>query len=304
MRHLLNSVDLTTEEIDQLIEKAVKVMKNPIVYANKASGRILATLFYEPSTRTRLSFETAMYRLGGNVIGFANGSISSAAKGESPEDTLRMVSCYADICAMRHPEEGVPHKASLNSSIPLINAGDGGHQHPTQTLTDLFAIKSLKGELNNLKIAFCGDLKYGRTVHSLVEAMSRYSNIEFVFISPDALRLQDDILEEYVIKNNIPYTIVSTLEEGIVDADILYMTRIQKERIKDESEYEALKDTYVLDMDKMNLAKKDMIVLHPLPRVNEIALEVDDDPRAKYFYQANCGVYIRMALIIKLLEID
>ncbi len=303
MRHLLDPMDLTVEEIYKLIEKAQSIKKNPMVYSNIASGKILATLFYEPSTRTRLSFESAMYRLGGNVIGFATGDSSSATKGETPEDTLRMISCYADICAMRHPQVGVPHRASKTSTIPLINAGDGGHQHPTQTLTDLLTIYNLKNKLTGLKVGFCGDLKYGRTVHSLVKAMSRYEGTKFVFISPVELRLQEDIIRDYIEANNIEYQVTDSIEEGIKDLDILYMTRIQGERFDNVEEYDRLKDVYILNEEKLALAKEDMIVMHPLPRVNEISVEVDSDPRAKYFYQAHCGVYIRMALILKLLDI-
>lgn len=303
MRHLMSPVDFTVEELDEILELAGKIEKNPEKYAHACDGKKLATCFYEPSTRTRLSFEAAMMNLGGNVIGFSSASSSSAAKGESVSDTIRMISCYADICAMRHPKEGAPLVASMHSSIPVINAGDGGHQHPTQTITDLLTIKSLKGRLGDLTIGLCGDLKFGRTVHSLIKALSRYKNVKFVLISPEELRIPGYIREEVLEANNIEYKEVVRLEEVMPELDLLYMTRVQKERFFNEEEYVRMKDFYILDKKKMELAKEDMLVLHPLPRVNEISIEVDDDPRAVYFKQVQYGVYARMALILTLLEI-
>ncbi len=302
MRHLMSPLDFTTEELDRLFDLANDIEHNPQKYAHTCDGKILATCFYEPSTRTRLSFESAMTRLGGRVIGFSDAASSSASKGESVSDTIRIISCYADICAMRHPKEGAPMVASEKSGIPVINAGDGGHQHPTQTLTDLLTIRSLKGRLNNFTIGLCGDLKFGRTVHSLINALVRYDNIKFIFISPEELRVPDyitDMLKE----KQIPYEEVIRLESVMPDLDLLYMTRVQKERFFNEEDYIRLKDFYILDMAKMELAKDDMLVLHPLPRVNEISVEVDNDPRASYFKQAQYGVYVRMALILTLLEL-
>ena len=303
MRHLLNPLDLTVDEITDILDLASDIEKNPPKYKEACKGKKIATLFYEPSTRTRLSFETAMLNLGGNVIGFSDASCSSASKGESVADTIRLVSCYADICAMRHPKEGAPFVASLHSSIPVINAGDGGHQHPTQTLTDMMTIRSLKGRLENLTIGLCGDLKFGRTVHSLIHALVRYTGIKFILISPPELRLPDYMKEEVLLENNIPFEEVSSLDEAIGKLDILYMTRVQKERFFNEQDYIRLKDCYILDNAKMAMARPDMLVLHPLPRVNEIATEVDKDPRAVYFKQVQYGVYVRMALILTLLEI-
>ena len=302
MRHLMSPLDFTTEELDKLFGLANDIEHNPAKYAHACDGKILATCFYEPSTRTRLSFESAMTRLGGRVIGFSDAASSSASKGESVSDTIRVISCYADICAMRHPKEGAPMVASEKSEIPVINAGDGGHQHPTQTLTDLLSIRSLKGRLSNFTIGLCGDLKFGRTVHSLINALVRYDNIKFVFISPEELRVPDyitDMLKE----KQIPYEEVIRLENVMPDLDLLYMTRVQKERFFNEEDYIRLKDFYILDAAKMTLAKEDMLVLHPLPRVNEISTEVDADPRASYFKQARYGVYVRMALILTLLEL-
>lgn len=303
MRHLLNPLDLTVDEIADILDLASDIEKNPGKYKEACKGKKIATLFYEPSTRTRLSFETAMLNLGGNVIGFSDASCSSASKGESVADTIRLVSCYADICAMRHPKEGAPFVASLHSSIPVINAGDGGHQHPTQTLTDMMTIRSLKGRLENLTIGLCGDLKFGRTVHSLINALVRYTGIKFILISPPELRLPDYMKEEVLLENNVPFEEVSSLDEAIGRLDILYMTRVQKERFFNEQDYIRLKDCYILDNAKMAMARPDMLVLHPLPRVNEIATEVDKDPRAVYFKQVQYGVYVRMALILTLLEI-
>ncbi len=303
MRHLLNPLDFSVKELDELMDVAEDIRLNPAKYAEACKGKKLATLFYEPSTRTRLSFEAAMLNLGGSVLGFSSADSSSAAKGESVSDTLQTVSCYADICAMRHPKEGAPLVASRKSGIPVINAGDGGHQHPTQTLTDLLTIRSLKGRLDNLTIGLCGDLKFGRTVHSLINALVRYENVRFVLISPNELRIPDYTREEVLKKNNIPFKEVTQLEDAMPEVDILYMTRVQRERFFNEEEYIRMKDCYILSKDKMQLAKDDMFVLHPLPRVNEISVEVDDDPRAAYFRQVQYGVYIRMALILKLLEI-
>lgn len=304
MRHLLNPLDFSVEELDELMDVALDISKNPQKYAECCKGKKIATLFYEPSTRTRLSFEAAMLNLGGNVLGFSSAASSSAAKGESVADTIRMVSCYADICAMRHPKEGAPLVASINSSIPVINAGDGGHQHPTQTLTDLMTIRSLKGRLDNITIGLCGDLKFGRTVHSLINALVRYENVRFVLISPKELRVPDYIRQEVLKDNHAEFKEVTQLEEVMPELDILYMTRVQRERFFNEEEYIRMKDCYILDAKKMKLAKPDMLVLHPLPRVNEISVEVDKDPRAVYFKQVQFGVYIRMALILKLLEIQ
>ncbi|MCI8528691.1 MAG: aspartate carbamoyltransferase [Lachnospiraceae bacterium] len=303
MRHLMSPLDFTTQELDRLFDLANDIERNPQNYAHACEGNILATCFYEPSTRTRLSFESAMTRLGGRVIGFADAASSSASKGESVSDTIRIISCYADICAMRHPKEGAPMVASEKSSIPVINAGDGGHQHPTQTLTDLLTIRSLKGRLGNFTIGLCGDLKFGRTVHSLINALVRYDNIRFVFISPEELRVPDYITD-MLREQEIPYEEVIRLEQIMPELDLLYMTRVQKERFFNEEDYVRLKDFYILNVSKMALAKKDMLVLHPLPRVNEISVEVDDDPRAVYFKQAQYGVYVRMALILTLLGKD
>lgn len=303
MRHLMNPLDFSVEELDKLFDLANDIEKNMEKYSNACKGKKLATCFYEPSTRTRLSFEAAMLNLGGSVIGFSDANSSSASKGESVSDTIRVISCFADICAMRHPKEGAPMVAASRSSIPVINAGDGGHQHPTQTLTDLLTIRSLKGRLNNFTIGLCGDLKFGRTVHSLINALVRYEGIRFIFISPEELRVPDyitDMLKE----KNIPYEEVIRLESTMEKLDLLYMTRVQRERFFNEEDYVRLKDFYILDKAKMALAKPDMMVLHPLPRVNEISVEVDDDPRAAYFKQVQYGVYVRMALILTLLEID
>ena len=304
MRHLLNPLDISVEEISQLLDLASDIEHNLPKYAHVCDGKKLATLFYEPSTRTRLSFEAAMLNLGGNVLGFASADSSSAAKGESVADTIRIISCYADICAMRHPKEGAPLVASQFSSIPVINAGDGGHQHPTQTLTDLLTIRNLKGRLDNLTVGLCGDLKFGRTVHSLIEALVRYTGIRFVLISPQELRIPDYIRTDVLDKKQVEYKEVDNLDEAMPELDILYMTRVQKERFFNEEDYIRLKDSYILDRQKMKLAKKDMFVLHPLPRVNEISVEVDKDPRAAYFKQAQFGVYVRMALIMTLLEVE
>ena len=305
MRHLMSPLDLSKEELDDLLTLASDIEKNPKKYAHVCDDKRLATCFYEPSTRRRLSCEAAMMNLGGKVLGFSSAGSSSAAKGESVADTIRVVSCYADICAMRHPKEGAPLVASMASSIPVINAGDGGHQHPTQTLTDLLTIRSLKGRLDNLTIGLCGDLKFGRTVHSLIEALVlRYSNVKFVLISPEELRVPSYIREDILEKNNVEFEEVERLEDALPKLDILYMTRVQKERFFNEEDYVRMKDFYILDKQKMELAPKDMYILHPLPRVNEIAVEVDDDPRAAYFKQAQYGVYVRMALILRLLEVE
>ncbi len=303
MRHLMSPLDFTVEELDKLFNLANDIETNPKKYAHACDGKKLATCFYEPSTRTRLSFEAAMINLGGHVIGFSDASCSSASKGESVSDTIRMISCYADICAMRHPKEGAPMVAASKSRIPVVNAGDGGHQHPTQTLTDLLTIRSLKGRLNNFTIGLCGDLKFGRTVHSLIHALERYDNISFVFISPEELKIPEYIIE-MLKEKNIPYKEVIRLEEVMPELDILYMTRVQRERFFNEEDYVRLKDFYILNKEKMALGKEDMLVLHPLPRVNEISVEVDEDPRAAYFRQVQYGVYARMALILTLLEID
>ena len=302
MRHLLSPMDFTTEELDKLFDLATDIENNAAKYAHACDGRILATCFYEPSTRTRLSFESAMLRLGGQVLGFSDAGSSSASKGESVSDTIKVISGYADICAMRHPKEGAPMVAAEKSDIPVINAGDGGHQHPTQTLTDLLTIRSLTGTIGNFTIGLCGDLKFGRTVHSLIHALVRYEGINFIFISPQELRVPDYITEE-LKANNIPYEEVTNLETVMPQLDFLYMTRVQRERFFNEEDYIRLKDFYILDAAKMELAKPNMLVLHPLPRVNEISVEVDKDPRAAYFKQAKYGVYVRMALILTLLEL-
>ena len=302
-RHLLDIRDLSTEEIDELMDRAEDIIDNPKKYAECMHGKKLATLFFEPSTRTRLSFEAAMLELGGHVLGFSEPNSSSAAKGESVGDTVRTVGCYADIIAMRHPREGAPTAASLVSPIPIINAGDGGHNHPTQTLTDLLTIRREKGRLNQLVIGCCGDLKFGRTVHSLIHAMMRYKSIRFVFISPKELRVPDYVLET-LQKSGVSYVEVEKLEDVIGTLDVLYMTRVQRERFFNEEEYLRLKDSYILDVDKMKLARKDLAVLHPLPRVNEISVKVDDDPRACYFRQVAYGKYMREALLMKLLEVE
>ena len=305
MRHLMSPLDLSKEELEDLLTLASDIEKNPKKYAHVCDDKRLATCFYEPSTRTRLSFEAAMMNLGGKVLGFSSAGSSSASKGESVADTIRVVSCYADICAMRHPKEGAPLVASMASSIPVINAGDGGHQHPTQTLTDLLTIRSLKGRLDNLTIGLCGDLKFGRTVHSLIEALVlRYSNVKFVLISPEELRVPSYIREDILEKHHVEFEEVERLEDALPKLDILYMTRVQKERFFNEEDYVRMKDFYILDKQKMELAPKDMYILHPLPRVNETAVEVDDDPRAAYFKQAQYGVYVRMALILRLLEVE
>ncbi|MCI8939190.1 MAG: aspartate carbamoyltransferase [Dorea sp.] len=304
MRHLMSPLDFTVEELDQLLNLAGDIEANPEKYARACGGKKLATLFYEPSTRTRLSHEAAMLNLGGSVLGFSSAESSSATKGESVSDTIRMISCYADICAMRHPKEGAALVAKEHSSIPVINAGDGGHQHPTQTLTDLLTIRSLKGRLDHMKIGLCGDLKFGRTVHSLIHALVRYPGIEFVLISPEELRLPGYIRHDVLAKNQIAYEEVVRLEDALPKLDLLYMTRVQKERFFNEEDYVRMKDFYILDSKKMELAGPDMLVLHPLPRVNEISVEVDKDPRAAYFKQVQYGVYVRMALILTLLEIE
>ena len=303
MRHCMSPLDFTVDELDQIMDLANDIEKHPEKYAHACEGKKLATLFYEPSTRTRLSFEAAMMNLGGNVLGFSSADSSSASKGESVSDTIRVISCYADICAMRHPKEGAPMVAASKSSIPVINAGDGGHQHPTQTLADLLTIRSLKGHLDNLTIGLCGDLKFGRTVHSLIRALVRYTNIKFILISPEELRLPDYIRDDVLKRNNVEFKEVIRMEEALPQLDILYMTRVQKERFFNEEDYVRMKDFYILDKEKMALASPDMLVLHPLPRVNEISVEVDDDPRAAYFRQVQYAVYVRMALILTLLEV-
>lgn len=304
MRHLIDPIDLSVEEVDHLLVLAQDIIDNKEKYSEVCKGKKLATLFFEPSTRTRLSFEAAMMELGGNVLGFSSASSSSSTKGESVGDTVKIVSCYADIIAMRHYKEGAPMLASMKSDVPIINAGDGGHNHPTQTLADLLTIKREKGRLNNMTIGFCGDLMFGRTVHSLIKAMSRYEGIKFILISPDELKLPDYIRTEVIEKNNIPYEEISSLEDAIGSLDVLYMTRVQKERFFNEADYIRLKDTYILDKSKLALARPDLSILHPLPRVNEISVEVDDDPRACYFRQALNGKYVRMALIMDLLGLD
>ena len=304
MKHLLSPLDLSVSELTDLLDLARDISKDPKKYSHVCDGKKLATLFYEPSTRTRLSFESAMLNLGGSVLGFSSANSSSASKGESVADTIRVISCYADICAMRHPKEGAPMVAASKSSIPVINAGDGGHQHPTQTLTDLMTIRELRGSLDNFTIGLCGDLKFGRTVHSLINSLVRYSNVRFVLISPKELRIPDYIRDDVLSANNAEFIEVESLEEAIPQLDILYMTRVQRERFFSEDEYLRMKDFYVLDTAKMALAKDNMYVLHPLPRVNEISVEVDDDPRAAYFKQVQYGVYVRMALIMTLLGLN
>lgn len=301
MRHLMSPLDFSVEELDKLLDLANDIEAHPEKYAHKCDGKKLATCFYEPSTRTRLSFEAAMLNLGGSVLGFHSADSSSASKGESVSDTIRVISCYADICAMRHPKEGAPLVASEKSRIPVINAGDGGHQHPTQTLADLLTIRSIKGRLNNITIGFCGDLKFGRTVHSLINALIRYDNVKIVLISPEELKVPDYVRDDVLRANNIEFKEVEKLEDAMGELDVLYMTRVQKERFFNEEDYVRLKDFYILTKEKMELAKDDMIVLHPLPRVNEISVDVDDDPRACYFRQAQYAVYVRMALILTLL---
>ena len=301
MRHLMSPLDFSVEELDKLLDLANDIEAHPEKYAHKCDGKKLATCFYEPSTRTRLSFEAAMLNLGGSVLGFHSADSSSASKGESVSDTIRVISCYADICAMRHPKEGAPLVASEISRIPVINAGDGGHQHPTQTLADLLTIRSIKGRLNNITIGFCGDLKFGRTVHSLINALIRYDNVRIVLISPEELKVPDYVRDDVLRANNIEFKEVEKLEDAMGELDVLYMTRVQKERFFNEEDYVRLKDFYILTKEKMELAKDDMIVLHPLPRVNEISVDVDDDPRACYFRQAQYAVYVRMALILTLL---
>ena len=303
MKHLIDIMELTTAEIDQMVDTAKDIIANPAKYAEKCKGKKLATLFFEPSTRTRLSFEAAMYELGGNVLGFSEAQSSSAAKGESVADTIRTVGAYADIIAMRHPKEGAPMVASRKSTVPIINAGDGGHNHPTQTLTDLLTISREKGRFNNLTIGLCGDLKFGRTVHSLISAMSRYENVKFILISPDELRIPEYLKHEVLEKNNLEYVETTDLEGAMPELDVLYMTRVQRERFFNEQDYIRLKDSYILTPDKLENAKEDLSILHPLPRVNEISIAVDDDPRARYFEQVLNGKYIRMALILKLLEV-
>lgn len=304
MKHLIQPMDLSNAELDDILDLAGQIIANPQNYTEACKGKLLATLFYEPSTRTRLSFEAAMLRLGGQVLGFSEPSSSAAAKGESIADTIRTVGCYADIAVMRHPKEGAPKVASLHANIPVINAGDGGHQHPTQTLTDLLTIKTIKGDLSNLTIGLCGDLKFGRTVHSLIKAMVRYDNVKFVLISPVELQIPEYLRTHVLKQQNIDFVETANLEEAIGQLDILYMTRVQRERFFNEQDYVRLKDTYILDNEKMQKASKDLIVMHPLPRVNEIALEVDRDPRAVYFQQAKYGMYVRMALMMKLLEVS
>ncbi len=304
MRSLISILDLTTGEIEELIKVAMDIIADPKKYSEKCKGKKLATLFFEPSTRTRLSFEAAMYELGGNVLGFSEATSSSSAKGESVADTIKVVSYYADIIAMRHPKEGAPFVAAMKSMVPIINAGDGGHNHPTQTLTDLLTIKREKGRLDNLTVGLCGDLKFGRTVHSLIQALSRYEGIKFVMISPEELKLPEYIKQDVLIKNNIEYVENPSLEEAMPELDILYMTRVQRERFFNEADYIRLKDSYILTVDKLVNAKEDLTIMHPLPRVNEIAVAIDDDKRAKYFEQAHNGKFIRMALILKLLGVE
>lgn len=304
MKHLLSPLDLSVTELEDLLNLARDISKDPKKYSHVCDGKKLATLFYEPSTRTRLSFEAAMLNLGGSVLGFSSANSSSASKGESVADTIRVISCYADICAMRHPKEGAPMVAASKSSIPVINAGDGGHQHPTQTLTDLMTIRELRGSLDNFTIGLCGDLKFGRTVHSLINSLVRYKNVKFVLISPKELRIPDYIRDDVLKANNAEFVEMENLEDAMPELNILYMTRVQRERFFSEDEYLRMKDFYILDKSKMALAKEDMYVLHPLPRVNEISVDIDDDPRAAYFKQAQYGVYVRMALIMTLLEVE
>ena len=304
MKHLLSPLDLSVDETEDLLNLASRIAKDPEKFSHCCDGKKLATLFYEPSTRTRLSFEAAMINLGGSVLGFSSADSSSASKGESVSDTIRVISCYADICAMRHPKEGAPMVAAEKSGIPVINAGDGGHQHPTQTLTDLMTIRELRGSLDNFTIGLCGDLKFGRTVHSLIRSLIRYKNVKFILISPKELRVPDYIREDVLIHNNVEFEEVERLEDVIPQLDILYMTRVQKERFFSEDEYLRMKDFYILNKEKMAAAKDNMYVLHPLPRVNEISVEIDDDTRAAYFKQVQFGVYVRMALILTLLGLD
>ena len=304
MKHLISPLDLSISELEEILNLGQAIMKAPDKYSSICEGKKLATLFYEPSTRTRLSFEAAMLNLGGKVLGFSSADSSSASKGESVADTIRVISSYADICAMRHPKEGAPVVAAMHSGIPVINAGDGGHNHPTQTLTDLLTIKELKGRLDNLTIGMCGDLKFGRTVHSLINAMVRYENVRFILVSPNELKIPDYLRQEVLVAGNIDFIETSELEKYMPELDILYMTRVQRERFFNEEDYIRLKDSFILDAEKMKYARKDMYVLHPLPRVNEIATEVDDDPRAVYFKQAEFGVYVRMALIMALLGLS
>lgn len=303
-RSLLEPMDFSLEELDGIFDLADRIIADPQKYAHACDGKLLATLFYEPSTRTRFSFEAAMLRLGGQVIGFSEPNSSSVAKGESIADTIRTISCYADVAVMRHPKEGAPRVAANSTDMPVINAGDGGHQHPTQTLTDLLTIRRTLGTFENITVGCCGDLKFGRTVHSLIKALSRYKNVKFVLISPEELTIPDYVRKEVLIKNNIEFKEVRTMQEALGEVDVLYMTRVQRERFFNEDDYIRLKDTYILDKEKMELAKKDMIVLHPLPRVNEISTEVDSDQRAKYFEQAKNGMFVRMALIMSLLGIE
>lgn len=303
-RSLIEPMDLSVEELNEILDLADNIIENPLKYSDSCKGKILATLFYEPSTRTRLSFEAAMLRLGGSIMGFSSADSSSAAKGESVADTIRTIECYADIAAMRHPKEGSAKVASMSTDMPVINAGDGGHQHPTQTLTDLLTIRNLKGKLDNFTIGLCGDLKFGRTVHSLIKALSRYSNIKFVLISPNELKVPEYIRQEVLLKNGLEFEEVERLENVISELDVLYMTRVQRERFFNEADYVRLKDSYILNKEKLDVAKNDMIVLHPLPRVNEISVEVDKDPRAAYFKQAKYGMFVRMALILKLLGVE
>ena len=302
MRSVIDIIDLTPEEIDDMIKTACDIIDNPLKYSEMCKGKKLATLFFEPSTRTRLSFEAAMYELGGNVIGFSEASSSSATKGESVADTAKVISCYADIIAMRHPKEGAPFVASKNATIPVINAGDGGHNHPTQTLADLLTIYREKGRFDNLTIGFCGDLKFGRTVHSLINAMARYTGIKFILISPEELKLPSYVKKNVLMANNIPYVQTTSLEEAMPELDVLYMTRVQGERFFNEEDYLRLRDSYILDIQKLSTAKEDLCIMHPLPRVNEISVAVDNDPRACYFKQVLNGKYMRMALILKLLQ--
>lgn len=304
MKHIISPLDLSVDELEQVLTLAERIIENPQKYSHVCEGKKLATCFYEPSTRTRLSFEAAMLNLGGNVLGFSSADSSSAAKGESVADTIRVISSYADICAMRHPKEGAPTVAAAYSSIPVINAGDGGHNHPTQTFTDLLTIKNLKGRLSNLTVGLCGDLKFGRTVHSLINALVRYSNVKFILISPEELRIPNYLRTEVLDANHIEYQEVDVLEDVMPDLDLLYMTRVQRERFFNEEDYIRLKDSFILDSKKLKFAKEDMLILHPLPRVNEIATDVDDDPRAVYFKQAEYGVYVRMALIMTLLGLE
>jgi aspartate carbamoyltransferase catalytic subunit len=303
-RSLIEPMDLSMGELAEILDLADKIIENPSEYLDSCKGRILATLFYEPSTRTRLSFEAAMLRLGGNIMGFSSANSSSAAKGESVADTIRTIACYADIAAMRHPKEGAAKVAAMSTDMPVINAGDGGHQHPTQTLTDLLTIRNLKGKLDSFTIGLCGDLKFGRTVHSLIKALSRYNNIKFILISPNELKVPEYIRAEVLMKSGLEFEEVERIEDVISQLDVLYMTRVQRERFFNEADYIRLKDSYILDKEKLEMAKKDMIILHPLPRVNEISVEVDKDPRAAYFKQAKFGMYVRMALILKLLGVE